>query len=64
MFEDQDINEMRIWLWHDGNHQFLGCQWDDRPTLTAKTNSAGEKYFEYSAALDADKAQWEGNPGS
>lgn len=47
MFEDQDINEMRIWLWNDDFSKFLGCEWNDRPTLTAKTNSAGEKYFEY-----------------
>lgn len=46
-FEDESVNEMRIWIWNDDNDKFLGCEWDDRPTLTAKTNSAGVKYFEY-----------------
>lgn len=46
-FEDENVNNMRIWIWNDDNDKFLGCDWDNRPTLTAKTNSAGVKYFEY-----------------
>ncbi|MDE6282843.1 MAG: CotH kinase family protein [Muribaculaceae bacterium] len=51
MFEDQNIDQMRLWIWNNdlGGETVLGvADWNARPTLNVQTAYDGTRYFEYS----------------